>query len=379
MMEFVNYMQDHIEEYLETLRRAVELESPTYEKEYSDLCSSFFQEQFRELGASIRIFPAENVGDHFLASFQETEEPGVLFIGHYDTVFPSGTIKTMPYRIADGKAYGPGTMDMKGGIVAFLYAVKMLKELGYMPEKKNIKFFCNGDEEPGSFTSRDQIVEEARKNKMALVLEPAPADRNTVKTSRKGRGTYCVTAYGKSAHSGNCPEDGVNAVVELSYHLQTIHEMNDYDRGVTLTPVSIEGGLAGMCRVPEKASFTMDVRFPTPEVTAEVDRKIRELQPVLEGAVVEVTGGVDKPPYEANEVNQALFRKAQELAKEVGLKLEGIGVGGGSDGNYTSGAGVPTLDGLGVSGKWLHNPQEYLIIEDVPYRVALIAKLIMEM
>ena len=134
-----------------------------------------------------------------------------------------------------------------------------------------------------------------------------------------------------------------------------------------------------MCRVPEKASFTMDVRFPTPEVTAEVDRKIRELQPVLEGAVVEVTGGVDKPPYEANEVNQALFRKAQELAKEVGLKLEGIGVGGGSDGNYTSGAGVPTLDGLGVSGKWLHNPQEYLIIEDVPYRVALIAKLIMEM
>ena len=369
---FIDYFSKHMDDLLEVLKHLVELESPSHEsKEASDKTSAYLQDLFRGIGFRVRTIPQETCGDHVVAEYGEGED-GILFVGHFDTVFPLGTIRKMPFHVDKDKAYGPGILDMKGGLVMGYYTMKCLLELGMMPHR-HITFFMNGDEESGSFCSSDLIIEEARKNKAVIVLEPGLDPAGSYKTQRYGRGTYTVTAHGKAAHSGTNPDKAVSPLLEIARQLQRIDSWNEYEKGLTFAPTCMGGGIPGTCCVPETAWFTMDVRFRTREMAEETDHRIRGLEPLKEGLRIEVAGGIDKPPMKTPD---SLLPIMEDLGREVGLDMEPCSVGGGSDGNFTSGAAnIPTLDGLGMTGLYLHNPAEYINLEPIPRRCALLARL----
>lgn len=374
--QYLKYFTEHREELLAVLQKVVELESPSHEnKAVSDRCASYLTALFQGIGFRVRLIHQKTCGDCIVAD-NGKEGKGILFVGHYDTVYPIGTIKTMPFRRDAHKAYGPGILDMKGGLVMGYFTMKCLKELNLFPDK-HITFFMNGDEESGSFCSSDLIVEEAKKNRAVVVLEPGLDADGSFKTRRYGRGTYTVTAHGRSAHSGTNPDQAISPMLEIGRQMARIDGWNDYKNGLTFAPTCMGGGVPGTCRVPESAWFTMDVRFRTREMAREYDKKIFELDPVKEGVRIEVTGGIDKPPLEtpAN-----LIELTKTLGGEVGLEMKPCCVGGGSDGNFTSGAAnVPTLDGLGMSGLYLHNPDEYINLDAIPRRCALLARLVEEL
>jgi glutamate carboxypeptidase len=370
--KILNYFKGHKNELLDVLKGAVECESPSHEnKEVADRCGQYFQNIFKDLGFRIQVIPQTDCGDHFIAELGSGEK-GTLIVGHYDTVFPIGTLKTMPFKIEGDKAYGPGTLDMKGGIILGYFAVKALKELGLLPDTK-ITFFLNSDEESGSFHSSDLIVAEAKKNKHVLVLEPGLDQLGFIKTGRYGRGTYKITAHGRSSHSGSNPHWAISPMLELSHQMIKFHERSCYDKGLTLTPTCMGAGILGTCMVPETAWLSMDCRFRTPEIAEATHQELLNLKAIVPGVRMEVEGGIDKPAYVA-EPN--LLNKAKELGKEVDMEVLECIVGGGSDGNFTSAAGCPTLDGLGMSGLYLHNPGEYINVHYIPQRGTMLARLI---
>jgi glutamate carboxypeptidase len=295
-----------------------------------------------------------------------------LCVGHYDTVFPIGTIKNMPFKIEKDKAYGPGILDMKGGIIMGYYAVKALQELDMLPEDK-ITFFINGDEESGSFNSSELIVKEARKNRYALILEPGQDEIGQVKIGRYGRCTYDITAYGKAAHSGSNPHHAISPLLELAHQLIRIHEMNDYEGGVTLTPTYIQAGIHGTCVVPEAGKVSVDVRARDGELLKKIHDVVMNLSPATSGIKLEIKGGIDKPPLEGD---KKLFETARELGAEIEIEVSGVISRGGSDGNFTAAAGVPTLDGLGMTGLELHTSGEYININYIPKRTTMLARMI---
>ena len=371
--KIVSYLETQVPEYLKLLGEFVELESPSFEhKESSDRCCSFLERTFTELGFRMQRIPQETCGDHLYGELGEGPG-GVMFVGHYDTVYPVGTLKTMPFRVEGDKAYGPGILDMKGGIMMAYFAIKALQELGMMPGKK-IGVFFNGDEETGSFHSSDLIVKAGREYESVFVMEPGVNDLNAIKTSRFGRGTYTLIAHGKAAHSGSNPHQAVSPLMEIARQLLYIENWDrELNNAVTLAPTAIEGGEAETCMIPETAQLTMDVRYKTKELCRKVHEEILGMQAQMPGVRLEVRGQIDKPVMAAD---PALFAKAQELGKACGLEVKGVPVGGGSDGNFTSDAGIPTLDGLGPSGEFLHNPQEYIHVDHFARRTALVAKLL---
>ncbi|MBR0597817.1 M20 family metallopeptidase [Sinanaerobacter chloroacetimidivorans] len=365
-------LQQHQKDFFDMLKEFIELESPSHEdKETSDKCSQFLEKAFRELGFRIERIPQSTCGDHIYGEIG-TGEGSALILGHYDTVFPLGTIKTMPFKMEDGKAYGPGILDMKGGIVMAYFALKALIELGLMPEKK-IGIFFNGDEESGSFCSSDIIIEKTQNYNCVLVMEPGINDFNAIKTKRYGRGTYDIIAHGKAAHSGSNSHLAISPLMEIARQLLYIEKWNDETEGVTFTPTVVSGGIAGTCMVPETAYLTMDVRYQTEEIAETIHKKIMNLKALTPNVRLEVQGKIDKPVMVGD---KELYQKTLEIGKQYGLELKGITVGGGSDGNFTAAAGIPTLDGLGATGEFLHNSGEYIHIDHVPYRMAMVAKLL---
>ena len=366
------YLQRHQQDYLEMLQEFVELESPSHEnKEASDKCSRFLENAFRELGFHIDRIYQDSCGDHIYGEIGN-DKKSALIVGHYDTVYPMGTIKTMPFKIEDGKAYGPGTLDMKGGIIMAYFALKALIDLGLIPKKK-IGVFFNGDEESGSFSSSDLIVNKARDYENVLVMEPGINDLNTVKTGRFGRGTYDIIAHGKAAHSGSNNHLAVSPFMELARQLLYIEKWNKEIDGVTFAPTAILGGIPGTCMVPESAYFTMDVRYQTEELAKTFHEKIMNMQALTPDIGLEVRGKVDKPIMVGD---KALYQKMVNVAKEYGVDLKEVTVGGGSDGNFTSAGGIPTLDGLGTTGEFLHNSKEYMHIDHIACRTAMVASLL---
>lgn len=366
------YLQRHQQDYLEMLREFVELESPSHEnKEASDKCGRFLENAFGELGFHIDRIHQDSCGDHIYGEIGN-DKKSALIVGHYDTVYPMGTIETMPFKIEDGKAYGPGTLDMKGGIIMAYFALKALIDLDLMPKKK-IGVFFNSDEESGSFNSSDLIVKKAGDYENVLVMEPGVNDLCAVKTGRYGRGTYEITAHGKAAHSGSNNHLAVSPFMELARQLLYIEKWNKETDGVTFAPTAITGGISGTCMVPESAHFTMDVRYQNEERAKTFHEKIMNLQALTPDIRLEVRGKIDKPIMVADE---DLYKKMEDVARQYGLKLKGVTVGGGSDGNFTSAKGIPTLDGLGTTGEFLHNPKEYIHIDHIPYRTAMVASLL---
>lgn len=295
----------------------------------------------------------------------------VLLLGHHDTVWPLTTIVTHPATVEAGVLRGPGSFDMKAGIVIAFHA------LAALPDREGVTLLITGDEEPGSETSRTLIEEEARRCTAALVLEAA-GPGGALKTARKGVSRYEVHVRGRAAHAGLEPEQGVNATVELSHQIQAVAELGAPHLGTTVTPTRMRGGTTSNT-VPAHASFMVDVRARTVVEQQRTHASILALAPRIEGAAVSVEGGINRPPME-EESSAALFARASRIAATLGMRpLESIAVGGASDGNYTAGVGTPTLDGLGAVGGGAHADDEHVIVAELPDRTRLLTALVAEL
>jgi glutamate carboxypeptidase len=365
------------EAMLRLLERFVVCESPSHDKIAVDAMGQIVAEEWRQRGAKVQIVRQAKRGNHVRAEIS----PGsgrpvgqVLVLGHLDTVYPLGTIEKMPFRAAGGRAWGPGTFDMKGGLVMALCAIDALQTAAIRPSKRLV-FLWTSDEEIGSATSRKLIESEARRSKAVLVLEPSLGSEGRLKTSRKGVGSAELLVTGRAAHAGINPEDGVNAVHELALQIERLIAMNDPRRGITVQATVVSGGTVSNV-VPDQARAQVDIRFAHLSDAAGLDKKFHSLRPILKGAKLEVRGGVNRPPLERTAGVSALFRHAQSLMRECGLALGEAGTGGGSDGNFTGALGIPTLDGLGAVGDGAHTPREHVIIRRLPERAALLAGLL---
>ncbi|WP_037763241.1 M20 family metallopeptidase [Streptomyces sp. 142MFCol3.1] len=291
----------------------------------------------------------------------------VLVLGHFDTVWPTGTLAGWPFTVDGDLATGPGVFDMKAGIVQMFAALRLL------PSTEGVAVLLTSDEEIGAPSSRKLIEDTVRGCRAVLVPEPSAA--GALKTARKGIGTYRLDVRGRAAHAGLEPEKGINATVELAHQVLRIAALGDSTVGTSVTPTVLSGG-SSMNTVPEQASVQVDVRAWTAAELARVDAALRELEPVAAGAALELDGGVNRYALEASH-SADLFGAAAQEAAELGLApLRGVAVGGGSDGNFTAGLGVPTLDGLGAVGDHAHAPGEYADLSAMPQRAALMAALV---
>jgi len=362
---------------LQLLGEFVRSESFSYDKKAVDRFGAMVAREWKRRGAAVRVFKNKDRGNNLRIELHATaakSQGRILVLGHLDTVYRMGTISKTPFRVSGGRAWGPGTFDMKGGLVLALYAVDALRALR-IPVLKNLVFLWTSDEEIGSAASRATIESEARKSYAVLVLEPAFGAEGKLKTQRKGVGGVDLVVTGKSAHAGIDPEKGVNAVHELALQIERLMRLNDRKRGITVQTTVIEGGTVSNV-VPETARAEVDIRFTHLADGDRLQRKIHSLKSALKGASLQIAGGVNRPPLERTPAVAALFAKAQALSAEMGLKLGEASTGGGSDGNFTAAIGVPTLDGLGCVGDGAHSPHEHVVIRALPERAALIAGLL---
>jgi len=377
MRKILRELKDREREMLGLLERFVECESPSHDKAAVDRLGRIVASEWRKRGAKVRVLRQATRGDHVRAEvFLGKGSPAgqIMVLGHIDTVYPLGTTRKMPFRVSGGRAWGPGTFDMKGGIVLALAAVDALRAVGVEPGKR-IVFLWTSDEEIGSETSRAMIENEARRSDAVLVLEPSFGSDGQLKTARKGVGGAGIIVTGRSAHAGIDPEKGVNAVHELALQVERLIRLNDPKRGITVQATVIEGGTVTNV-VPEHARAEVDIRYARAADGRDIDRKLRGLKPILKGARVEVRRGSNRPPLERTSAVRALFHRARALMREMGLPLGEVATGGGSDGNFTAALGVPTLDGLGSVGDGAHSPREHVVIRALVERAALIAGLL---
>jgi glutamate carboxypeptidase len=297
-----------------------------------------------------------------------------LLIGHCDTVWPHGTLATMPVEIRDGKLTGPGVFDMKGGLVQGVFALRALRELGAeLPLTPT--FFINSDEEIGSGDSTVRILRLARHMQRVFVLEPALGPEGRLKTRRKGSLRFDLRIEGKAAHSGLDPDKGASAILEMAHVIRRLDELTDREKGVSINIGVIQGGTRRNV-IAAEATAELDVRVLTLEDAERIDRIVRTLKPVTPGTSIHIEGGMDRPPLEATPGNRILWNQAQKAAKELGIELDEGTSGGASDGSFTSQL-VPTLDGLGPVGDGAHAIHEHVEIDRMPERAALLGLLLM--
>jgi glutamate carboxypeptidase len=372
--KLLKYCQGDLPAMLRCLRKAVEIESPSRSKAQVDRMAHFFAGEFRRLRAKVRVLPHKTAGSAVLAEFwsERKGKKPILILGHLDTVWEAGTLKRMPYRVAKGRAYGPGIFDMKSGIVCGLWAIRALERFRVTPGGP-VRFLLTPDEEISSLAFRKEILAEARRSRAVLVLEPA-AHGGALKTSRKGVGEFRVTVHGRMAHAGINPAAGVNAITELARQILRIERFARPSQGLTLSVGLIEGGTRSNV-VPEYASATIDVRIPRPRDRELIEWRMHHLKTFHPQARLEVSGGVNRPPME-RKMAAGLFNLARKVGRELGMEINEASTGGGSDGNFTAALGVPTLDGLGGVGGGAHALDEHVIIAELPRRAALIAALL---
>lgn len=319
----------------------------------------------RRLGRASKVVAGE-AGPHLW--WQGGGEPRVLLVGHHDTVFPLGTLDRRPFRVDGDVATGPGVFDMKAGIVQAVHAVASLGD------RSGVEILITADEEVGSATSREMIIERAAACGAVLVLEPS-ADGGALKTARKGTGTFEVLIHGRAAHAGLEPEKGVNALVEAAAQILKIDRLGAPEHGTTVTPTLATVGTADNV-VPAMARIVVDVRVVRDDERERVDAAFRSLHPVHPEARIDLRGGFNRPPMPPRS-SEWLFPLACEVAAETSIgRLDGVAVGGGSDGNFTAAAGVATLDGLGAVGGGAHADSEWVDLAAMSSRAMLLAGLI---
>jgi len=370
-----SYLRDHRQEMVALLTQIVEMESPTSDKPSLDRLGAFLADQSHALGAEVKTLSQPDAGNHVRAHWGDGDG-GALLLCHMDTVWDLGTVAERPVRIEskEGKLYGPGAFDMKGGIVNALWAMRALRELHLEPGRP-VTLLLTSDEETGSLTSRPIIEAEALKHDVVFVLEPAEPPLGSIKTWRKGVGMYSISVTGRATHAGADHKKGINAIEELAHQILAIQSFTDYKAGTTLS-VGVVGGGTRSNVVPAQAWARIDMRVMNAGEAARVEEKMQGLKPHLPGATVKVSGGVNRPPMVRTPEIVALYTQAKALAAEMGLELTETGTGGGSDGNFTAALGVPTLDGMGVVGDGGHAVHEHVVVDSLPERAALLAAMI---
>jgi glutamate carboxypeptidase len=362
------------EQFVEDLRALVGIESPSDDRDAVNRAVDWVEEQAKSLGATTQRYPQERFGDHLEVRFGSANgKPPVLMLGHVDTVWPLGTLASMPFKIHKKRAYGPGVLDMKVGIVMALDAVRLLQEAGFMD--REVSMLLVSDEEVGSDSSRAITEKLAQQHKAVFVLEPGQGLYGAAKTWRKGVGHYNVRVQGVAAHAGVDFKAGQSAITELAEQILKINSFVDLRRGVTVNPGVISGGTRSNV-VAASAMAEVDVRIQKPEDGPRIDKLMRSLKVKNKACKITVEGGINRPPMERSDKVLALYAKAKEIARDIGFDLKEEGTGGGSDGNFTAALGVPTLDGLGGVGEGAHAQHESVLLDEVPRRTALLAALI---
>jgi glutamate carboxypeptidase len=374
MNHLLDYCEQHAADLLQTLETLVRLESPSTDKAAVDRCGAALTEILSGAGAGVELLRQRERGDHIRARFPGNGRP-VLLLGHFDTVWPVGTLERMPFCRDGDRVHGPGTFDMKAGIAIGLASVNALRATS--TPHPPVTMLWTTDEEIGSGTSRAVIEAEARDARAVLVLEPA-LPGGALKTARKGCGEYELVVHGIAAHAGLDPGKGASAIHELASLISSIERLQDLERGITLNAGVISGGTRPNV-VAEEARASIDVRAKTVSDAAAVDGQLRRLQPARAGTRLTVQGGFDRPPLERTDAVAALFAQAAAIAKTFGRELREGSAGGGSDGNFTAALGVPTLDGLGAVGDGAHAAHEYVDASALPWRAALLAGLIADL
>jgi glutamate carboxypeptidase len=370
---YLAFCQQHESEMLSLLRKMVEIESPSDDKAAVDRMGSFLAEAFETLGGQVTFYPQEVAGNHLKAEFAGSSGKPVLLLGHFDTVWPMGTLAKMPFRIQEGCAFGPGVYDMKAGIAMMIFALRALKEAG--AAHRPVTILLDTDEEVGSTTGRPVVEATAKDCEAVLVLEPSQGPQGHLKTSRKGVGDITIRVRGRASHSGVDFEKGQSAIVELARQLLEIVKFTDPSRGITVNPGVIQGGTRSNV-VAAEAWAEVDLRVVHAADAGLLEEKFAALKPFNRECSIEISGGMNRPPMERTEGTIRLFGIAREIASSIGLEIAESSTGGGSDGNFTSALGIPTLDGLGALGEGAHATNESVVIQQLPQRTALLAGLI---
>jgi glutamate carboxypeptidase len=382
-MEF----NDQIPQMIALLKKLVEIESPSTEKEAVDRVGRIIADECSLLGAQVKVHPQTTTGDQVEARFpaspsgkviggraQMVCEGGILLLCHMDTVFPLGTLEKMPFQERDGKIFGPGTSDMKGGIVVALTALAAVLGSGNLSCPVTALF--TSDEEIGSHTSQAMIEKLAKESALVLVLEPGMLD-GSVKTWRKGVGEFTVIVRGRAAHAGGDHEQGRNAIEEMAHQVLAIQKLTDYARGTTLNAGIIRGGFASNV-VPDEATLEVDLRVMQPGEAERITAAMQALCPVLEDTSIVVTGGLNRPPMPFSDTIKATFEKVNAIAAHHGIELKASGTGGASDANFIAPLGIPVLDGLGPAGGEYHSEREYIFKDSLAERASLLSAILCE-
>ena len=374
--EFLAYLQDRRGAFTEFLKDLTLAESPSSVPESQTKPRGLIADRLERLGFQTLPLSGRRPGGHLFARphGRVRGAPSQLLVGHYDTVWPLGTLKDMPFEVDGNEVRGPGVYDMKGGITQIIFALEALGHFGLRPAVTPM-VFANSDEEIGSRSSTRYIRWLAQCADRAFVLEPSLGRDGRLKTARKGVGRFTVRIRGQAAHAGLDPEKGASAILELSHVVQALFALNDPDKGVTVNVGMIEGGLRPNVVAPESGAI-IDVRVATQEDADRVTQAIHGLQPSVPGTRLEIEGAIGRPALEPTPRNRALWSIAKDLSSELGLDLQEGLAGGGSDGNTTS-QYTATLDGLGPVGDGAHAAHEFLYLDETLQRTALLALLLL--
>lgn len=372
MENLINAQKDQM---IDLLKNLVNIDSGSYDKAGVDQVAEVLTQLYKDLGFVVEIFPNEKLGNNYRLMHKDASNPQIFIAAHLDTVFPKGTVAERPFSIEGDRAYGPGVIDMKASHVLTYYAIKALQEAGN-EAYKNVEILLNCDEEIGSHSSRGLIEKFAEGKSYALVMEPARANGSIV-SARRGVGTYELIIEGKASHSGIAPKDGISAIQELSYKIQALHALSRHDDGLSVNVGLISGGTS-VNTVAPNARAEIDVRITTDEQGIEIDRLVKEVcsQPVLDGVKLTLTGGINRPPMMKTPESTVLVDIVKAEAKAMGLDIDDIFTGGGSDASFTAGVGTPSVDGLGPVGGFQHSDKEYIELPTLTERTILFANVI---
>lgn len=373
--ERLRYLESRQEDLVATIREFVAIESPSDNKLAGDRMGALLAGRFEALGGRARVHRAEDYADNLQVNFPGREQlKPVLLLGHFDTVYPLGTLASMPCQIANGRLYGPGVLDMKSGIALMLYAIEALRAW-HKGLPRPVTVFLVSDEEVGSSSSRKITEALAKESAAVLVLEPSAGPQGAVKTARKGVGDYTLKVQGVAAHAGLDPGKGHSAILELARQITAVSRLNNLRQGVSVNPGVIRGGTRTNV-IAAEAAAEIDVRIKSAKQAVGLDRKFRALKPFDKHCKLSVEGGINRMPMERNAGVAGLYKKAMMIARQIDWKVEEAAVGGGSDGNFTAGMGIPTLDGLGGVGEGAHAVHEHIVISELPRRAWLLAGMI---
>ncbi|MEZ0481469.1 M20 family metallopeptidase [Planococcus sp. SSTMD024] len=377
MNKNLQYLRESEDLIKTDLLALVKAQSPSHNKELVDRCGDKLKEIFlKRLGDGWNLETIENetAGNHLLFSQSSPlEGPRVLFLSHFDTVWE---VDAIPLTEKENNIHGPGIFDMKAGLLSSIWATHSLKSalktLPFSPV-----FLFTSDEEVGSKTSRELIEQVAKTCDAVLVMEPPVTGSGALKTERKGVGRYTLKVKGISAHAGNHHEDGVSAIHELAQHIIELEKLTNYEKGTTVNVGTIKGGTSSNV-VSEYAEADIDFRVTSYEEADKIIKSLGNLTAYHPGAQVSIEGELNRPPLEKNDNNRQLYTKAVKAGERVGIEISEAKAGGGSDGNFTSALGIPTLDGLGIPGDGPHAIHEHIQFDRFTERCALIAELCLE-